>query len=96
MYISFNSMPASSRVWIYVSNKMLSDEQQVIIDNELKEFTQQWKRHGEDLRASYQIRYHYFILLAVDEHYNDISGCSIDASVNLIKGFEKRFNICSK
>ncbi len=31
--------------------------------------------------------------MAVDEKFNEVSGCSIDASVNLIKQFEKEFKL---
>ena len=32
-------------------------------------------------------------MLLVDEKYNDVSGCSIDASVNLMKQLENHFEI---
>ena len=59
----------------------------------LKNFIENWMRHGEDLKASYLVKYNQFIVLAVDENYNGVSGCSIDASVNLMKQFEKEFGV---
>jgi hypothetical protein len=32
-------------------------------------------------------------VVAVDENYQEVSGCSIDASVNLMKQFERKFSI---
>ncbi|WP_457610972.1 ABC transporter ATPase, partial [Lutibacter sp.] len=62
-----------------------------IIKTKLDSFIENWQGHGDDLKASYQLKYNQFIILAVDEKFNEVSGCSIDASVNLIKQFEKEF-----
>ena len=86
-------MAPTSRVWIYVSNKMLSDAQVSSLRDTLMQFVDQWKRHGEDLKASFEIRYNSFVVLAVDEDYKEISGCSIDASVNMIKALETQFDV---
>ena len=37
-----------------------------------------------------------FIVIAVDENFNEVSGCSIDASVNLIKQFEQNYAVRDK
>ena len=53
----------------------------------------QWTRHGDNLKASFEIKYDHFIVLAVDESFNQVSGCSIDASTHVFKQFEKEFNL---
>lgn len=93
MFVDFKSLDPSSKVWIYSSNQSLNKKQCAEMSSELKNFVQNWKRHGEDLRASFKIEYDCFIVLAVDERFNEISGCSIDASVNLIKKFEEQYGI---
>ena len=93
MLVSFDSLEDSSKIWIYQSNREFSEQEVAEISNELENFIGAWKRHGEDLKASYQIKYNQFIVVAVDENYNEISGCSIDASVNLMKQFEQKFGI---
>jgi hypothetical protein len=92
MLVSFESLEPTSRVWIYQSNKEFSNEEVAEISTKIESFISNWKRHGDDLKASYQIKYNQFIILLVDENYNPVSGCSIDASVNFIKQIEKEFN----
>ncbi len=93
MFVDYNKMPTSSRVWIYQSDREFSKAEFVEMKFLIMNFLNSWKRHGDDLKASYIIKYNQFIVLLVDESYNDISGCSIDASVNLIKQLENEFSI---
>ena len=93
MLVNFESLDNSSKVWIYQAAREFSANEVEIIKNKIESFIRNWKRHGDDLKASYKIVYNQFILLAVDENYNGISGCSIDASVNLIKELEKSFEL---
>jgi len=88
-----DSLENSSRIWIYQANKAFSKNEEVEISSKIENFIATWKRHGDDLKASYQIKYHHFIIIAVDEGFNEVSGCSIDASVNLIQQLEKNFQI---
>jgi hypothetical protein len=93
MLVNFDSLEDASKIWIYQSNREFSEKEVAEISHNLENFIGAWKRHGEDLKASYQIKYNQFIVIAVDENYNEVSGCSIDASVNLIKQFEQKFAI---
>lgn len=93
MYIPFEEMPKSSRIWIYQSERKLSDEEVAKADAVVKEFVEQWAAHSTPLKASYQIRYNRFIILAVDQSHHAASGCSIDASVRVIQNLEKEFAV---
>ncbi|MBP8793684.1 MAG: ABC transporter ATPase [Lutibacter sp.] len=93
MFVNFESLANSSKVWIYQSNREFSSHEGEIIKDKIESFVANWNRHGDDLNASYKIVYNQFIVLAVDEDSEGISGCSIDSSVNLIKQLEKEFDI---
>lgn len=93
MLVNFESLDNSSRVWIFQANREFLANETEIITAKVEEFIAEWRRHGEDLKASYIIKYNQFIVLSVDENYNGISGCSIDASVNLMKIFESKFQL---
>ncbi len=93
MLVNFESLADSSKIWIYQSNRGFSDKELDIICSKIESFIAEWKRHGDGLKASYQIKYNQFIILAVDEDYNEVSGCSIDSSINLMKQFERAFDI---
>lgn len=93
MFVNFESLADSSKVWIYQSNREFTANEVEEISEILRAFVDSWKRHGKDLKASYLIMYNQFIILAVDESYNDISGCSIDASANMFKKMEAKYNV---
>jgi len=93
MLVNFDSLEDTSKIWIYQSNREFSEKEVAEISHNLENFIGAWKRHGDDLKASYQIKYNQFIVIAVDENFNEVSGCSIDASVNLIKQFEQKFAV---
>lgn len=89
MLVKFEDLDDDARVWVYQSSREFSSEEMKNISVKIEGFVSDWKRHGEDLKASYLIKYNQFIILAVDENFNQVSGCSIDASVNLIKNLEQ-------
>ena len=93
MYVDFDTLKDSSRIWIYQSSRELSDEEIEQMSAKLTEFVEDWTRHGDDLKASFSIIYRHFIVLAVDETFNQVSGCSIDASTHIFKNFESELNI---
>src|SRR5688572_4691281 len=93
MFASFESMSPESRIWIFQSDRKFSDQDKTIIIKHLKLFTDGWAAHGQQLKASYDLRYDQFLIVAVDEGYNNASGCSIDASVRVIKEIEKDIHI---
>ena len=93
MLVAFDTLPETSRVWIYQSNRGFSAEEVLDVKNELDAFVAEWTAHGSDLRAGYEIRYNRFIILALDQSLTTASGCSIDASVHFIQRLEKKFNV---
>nr|WP_317632974.1 ABC transporter ATPase [uncultured Flavobacterium sp.] len=93
MLVDFNTLPEDSRIWIYQSNRKLSDQEVQEIETEVKNFLEQWAAHGSSLHASYQIKYNRFIILAVDQAVQNVTGCSIDASVVFIQSLEQKYQI---
>ncbi len=87
------SFSPQSRVWVYQSDRKFSEAEQKLILNKLALFTGQWKAHGSELLASAEIRYGFFIVLIVDETQANVTGCSIDSSVRLIKEIEQELDV---
>jgi len=83
----------NSRVWIYQSDKQLTDAQVLQLQVQLDNFTAGWTAHNNQLKAKAEIRYNRFIILIVDESQAGASGCSIDKSVNFMKLIEQQFGI---
>lgn len=93
MLVPFDQLPDESRVWIYQSNRKISDEELEFIKNKLDVFVGQWSAHGTPLRASYTIEYNRFVIIAVDETEQQVTGCSIDASVAVIIDIQNELTI---
>lgn len=93
MFLHFDQLPKSARVWIYQSSRDLTDSEIGSITEELTSFCNGWVAHGAGLRSSFQVLYNRFIVIAVDEGYNMATGCSIDSSVNQIKFFENKYGL---
>lgn len=93
MLVSFDTLPSESRVWVYQAARELNEMEVRNIAQRLEAFVVDWKRHGEPLKASYKIVYNQFIILGVDESFNDVSGCSIDASVHTLKELEQSLKV---
>jgi len=82
-----------SRVWVYQADKELTDKQASELLGLLNEFAAAWTAHNHQLKAKAEVRYNRFLILIVDESQAGASGCSIDKSVNFMKGIEQEFGI---
>lgn len=93
MFLPFNQLPESARVWVYQSDRDLTSIEQESIAEELTIFCNGWSAHGAGLKSSFQVLHNRFIVIAVDEGYNMATGCSIDSSVNQIKSIERKYSL---
>lgn len=81
------------RIWIYQSNRELSEQEVVLAESRLQGFTEQWKAHGKELAARAEVRYNRFVILFLNEDLEAASGCSIDSSVRFLKAIEDELDI---
>lgn len=93
MLVEFKTLPETSKVWIYQANRSFSEREQKEISSKLDAFIENWTAHGSNLQASYEIKHKRFIILALNQHLNAASGCSIDASVHFIQQLEQDYNV---
>lgn len=93
MLIPFEQMPDDARLWIYQSERRLTAKEVAFVSHNTDTFLNQWQAHGQDLKSSYAIEYDQFLVISVDESFSQASGCSIDASVHLIKALEKELQL---
>jgi hypothetical protein len=89
MFIEFDKMPLTSRIWIYQSVQPVAEE----VSAYVKSFTESWEAHGQPLKSSFNVFYNHFLVIAVDESFNHASGCSIDKSVHFVQELEKAFHL---
>lgn len=93
MHIPFEDLPGHSKIWIYQSNRKLSDDEVSEITSATQEFIQNWAAHGTPLEASFIVKYNRFIILAINQDVQAATGCSIDSSVQFIQNLEQKYNI---
>jgi len=93
MFIPFENLPEDSKIWIYQSNRKFSDNEMIVIENDLKVFIENWSAHGTGLEASYLLKYNRFIILAVNQEVQQVTGCSIDSSVAFIQKLEQKYDV---
>jgi hypothetical protein len=93
MFVPFESLAPTSRLWIYQADRKFSPEEKAIIESKLKLFTDGWAAHGLALRSSFQVAYDQFIILAADEAMQSASGCSIDDSVRFVQDLGSQLKI---
>ena len=91
--MNYQSMPDSSRVWVYQSNRILSDIEVSEINKMAQHFLPGWDAHGAPLSSTIDVHHQLFIVIVVDELVTKISGCAIDKSVAFIKRLEQQLNI---
>ena len=91
--MDYTSLPDTTRVWIYQSNRPFSEEEIRVIDPAIQRFTDQWVSHNRDLKAFGKVFHEQFIVLMVDESHAGASGCSIDKSVYFIKQIEQAVGV---
>ena len=93
MFTEYKNIPNSARVWIYQSNRIFNPKEIEFISEKTTEFINSWTRHGDNLKGSFTIKYNQFLVLAVDESFNNVSGCSIDSSVRFIQKLEDELQL---
>ena len=81
------------KLWIYQSNRFLSDAEVAHLSERLTSFVQQWSAHGNQLAGSFEIKHNLFICLMVDEKVAQVTGCSIDKSVNTLKSLAQEVGV---
>lgn len=93
MFVAFENMPESARVWIYQANRKLTGQEEESLQQMTLEFINSWAAHGAPLQASFKVLHQQFLVVLVDEGYNAASGCSIDASVHFVQHMEKELGV---
>lgn len=93
MLIPFNKMPDYARVWVYQTDRNLSDAEVQYIQQTLDFQINNWAAHGAALVGAATVLHKRFVVVSVDENHNQASGCSIDASTNWLKNLGAEMNL---
>lgn len=91
--LTFNEMPLHSRVWIYQSDREIKDIEVNEIRRKAGMFLMEWTSHGNVMKATIDVLYNRFFVVAVDETAASASGCGIDKSVKFMQQMEQDYSI---
>lgn len=86
--VPFDTLPDASRVWIFGSDRTLTEEGTTALLKGVDEFLGDWKAHGEPLSVGSQLRDGRFLVVAVDQSTAGASGCSIDGLFRVLQRLE--------
>ena len=86
-----NNTTSNRRIWLYQVNRLLSQKEEGLLNEEMQSFINQWAAHGAPLKSSTQILYHSILVFEVDQNHEAASGCSIDSSVRFVKELGKKY-----
>ena len=90
---SLSNFSEDSRVWVYISNRRLTTNESVEVQQQLDAFCKQWTAHNQALLAAAEVFEQQFIILMVDETQAGASGCSIDKSVHFLENLGETLNV---
>ena len=93
MRTAFDTLPDSARLWIYQASRQLTYPEAHLVRVESRKFANNWQAHGQSLKSDVSVLKNQFLVLAVDESFSVASGCSIDASVNLVKNLSSLLGV---
>lgn len=86
--VPFETLPDASRVWIFGSDRPLSEAGTTALLRGVDEHLAQWKAHGAPLTVGSQLRDARFLVVAVDQSTAGATGCSIDSLFRVLAGLE--------
>jgi hypothetical protein len=89
----FPHLPGHSRAWTYLSDRKFTEIESSEIVIEVETFVKSWTSHQNKVKAAGTLLFSQYIILALDEDIEAVSGCSIDSSVHLIKSLGQKFDV---
>ncbi|UOQ97993.1 hypothetical protein MUN81_00510 [Hymenobacter sp. 5317J-9] len=93
MYVSFDQLAPTARIWIYQASRPLAGPETVALLPNLARFSEEWTSHGRSLLASAEVLHQHFLVIGLDEEVAGASGCSIDASVRFVAQLEQQLGV---
>ena len=87
--VPFETMPDAARVWVFGSDKPLSEDGTNALLAGVDAHLENWKAHGTPLTVSRAWCDGRFLIVAVDQSTAGASGCSIDGLFRVLQQLER-------
>lgn len=89
----FEEFHPDARVWLFQSERKISQVEQTELLEDIANYTNTWRSHGDDLVSMGRIVKDQFIVLIADTISTQIGGCSQDDMMRFIQAVEKKYNL---
>ena len=86
--VDFESLPDSSRVWVYGADKPIDPDKEQLLLEAVDAFLEKWAAHGSPLFSARRLDQDRFLTIVVDSTREGASGCSIDGLYRTLKSLE--------
>jgi hypothetical protein len=83
--VPFETLPDSARVWVFGSDRPLTEDGTKSLMKSVEDFLSEWKAHGEPLTVGYEWRFGRLLVVGVDQRTAGASGCSIDGLFRVLQ-----------
>ena len=93
MLTTIETLPNTSRIWIFPADRKLSPMESKELLAAVDEYLMGWKAHGAPVQAARDLRYDQFLIIAADPEVTAPSGCSIDDLTRTIKALSVKFGV---
>lgn len=93
MYVEFDALPETARVWFYQAHRDLTPQEQSILGMRLEKSLESWVTHGSPMKGSFTILHNRIVILAADIEFQTPSGCSVDSSTRWLKEIGRDFDV---
>ena len=91
-YIQFNSLPDSSRLWIFAADRKIGDAEAEMLTREMQSFCNSWLAHNSPVTGSAMMMYDQFLLVAADESTFP-TGCSTDEMMRRVRMLGETYGV---
>jgi hypothetical protein len=84
---------AHSKVWIYQANRPLLMSEALQLEEVTENFIEQWTSHGAKVKGYANLLFGRFLIFISDESVEQVSGCSTDSMVRVVKELETMLTV---
>lgn len=85
--------PDNARVWVYQCSRAFVEKESIEVNEQLYQFYANWQTHGSPVKGWAGLLFRQFVVVVADETDEQVSGCSTDSSVRVIKSLERQYNV---
>ena len=93
MKVKFTEVSKEAKLWVFPSSRKFYPQEIADLKTSIENFLADWSEGQEILKASYDLRYNRFILIAVDPIESSLSLATHDALISFIQQLESTYDV---